>query len=283
VPRDASGTRSLVVAVSGLDYQDHPLETARPLGITGIAALGLGGVAWDPADPVPPQLTGSSVATAVVSAVSALVWAYQPTWTPDAITQAVHGGGIDAGAADECPLSLGSCRSHRASVCGALSAAGAAVPCSPAAPHSSSSPPLAAQVADLEAAFSSSAPHVGLVSSPPATLPKHSVPTLQLQPWVGPMPIAETCPVCFISDGVLSIPARDQDLLDAVVVVRFADDTVQVLALESPLDSSTAYSFSLDPLTTTAGPIQSAYITAFGPQPPTLQPYSVTEQIFVQP
>jgi hypothetical protein len=280
VPHLATGTRSLVVAVSGLDYQDRPLETVRPLGITGIAALGLGGVAWDPADPVPPQLTGSSVATAVVSAVSAVVWAYQPTWTPDEITQAVHAGGIDVGDADECPLSLGACRSHRASVCGALNAAGASLPCSPAAPHTSSSPPLPAQIAALEAAFSSSSPHVGMVSSPPASLPRQSLPTLQLRPWVGPMPVAETCPVCRISNGLLSIPARDQDLHDAVVVVRLADETVQILALESPLASNTAYSFSLSPLTTTSESIQSAYITAFAHQPPV---YSITEQLFVQP
>jgi hypothetical protein len=275
--------RSLVVAVSGLDYQDHPLETARPRGITGIAALGLGGVAWNPADPVPPQLTGSSVATAVVSAVSALVWAHQPTWIPDEIIQAVYGGGIDAGDADECPLLLGSCRSHRASVCGALNAAGAGLPCSPAAPHSSSSPPLPAQVADLEAAFASSSPHGGVVTSPPTTLPRQAVPTLQLQPWVGPMPVVETCPVCSIASEELSIPARDEDLLDAVVVIRLADGTERALALESPLDHSTAYLFSLSAVVTPGVPIQSAYITAFGPPPLLMSPYSVTEQIFVQP
>jgi hypothetical protein len=283
VPGDAAGTRSLVVAVSGVDYRDHPLETARPLGITGIAALGLGGVAWDPADPVPPQLTGSSVATAVVSAVSALVWAYQPTWKPNEITEAVYNGGIDVGKANACPIELGACRSHRTSTCGALNAAGAALSCVPAAPQSSSSPPLPVEVAELEAAFASSSPHNGSVSGPPVTTPRQAAPTLQLRPWVGPMPIAETCPVCRFVNGLLSIPARDHDLHDAVLVVGLADGTVQVVALESPLHSSTAYTFALAPPPTTSGPVQSAYITAYGPPPPTGALYSVTEQIFVQP
>jgi hypothetical protein len=278
VPGDAAGTRSLVVAVSGVDYQDRPLETARPLGITGIAALGLGGVAWDPADPVPPQLTGSSVATAVVSAVSALVWAYQPTWMPNEVTEAVYRGGIDVGKANACPIELGACRSHRASACGALNAAGAGLSCVPAAPHSSSSPPLPVEVAALEAEFASSSPHHGTVSAPPATTPRQAAATLQLQPWVGPMPIAETCPVCRFVNGLLSIPAREHDLHDAVLVVGLDDGTVEVVALESPLHSSTAYVFTLPP---TSGHVRSAYITAYGP--PTGALYSVTEQIFVQP
>lgn len=285
VPHGAP-SRSLVLAVSGVDYRDRPLESARPLGITGIAGLGLGGVAWDPVDPVPPPLTGSSVAAAVVSAISALVWADQPTWTPGQITRAVYQGGIDVGAADECPLSLGPCRSHRASVCGALNAAGASLPCSPAAPGASSSPALPGEVAVMTAAFSSLLPTSGTVAPPPGTLPRHVVPTIQIQPWVAPMPIAETCPVCVVSASQLAIPAIEQDLQDAVLVMQFADGTTQAVALvPTLLASTTAYSFALPPPPTpTCGPIKSAYLTAIGlPASPSLPSYSVTEQIFVDP
>jgi hypothetical protein len=213
----------------------------------------------------------------VVSAVSALVWAYQSTWTPDEITRAVYDGGIAVGAADECPLSLQPCNSRRASVCGALKAANASLPCSPAAPNASSCPSLTTEISALHltAGLPSSA-----VSPPPVTLPRDSAPTLQFQPWIGPMPVAETCPVCVLADGQLSIPPRDQDLYDAVVVVRLTNQTEHKFALEPLIeaDKSSWYSLSLPE---NSAPIESAYITAF--EAPSSQAYSIIEQIFVQP
>lgn len=285
VPDDADASRSLVLAVSGVDYQDRHLETARPHGITGIAALGLGGVAWLPGELVPPPLTGSSVSTAVVSAIGALVWTQQPSWTPGEITGAIYDGGNDVGAADECPLSIVACRSHRASACGALTSAGASPACSPTAPLVSSSPELPVETAAFDAAFSSLSPAAGTVSAPPSTLPRYAAPTIQVQPWVVPTPIAETCPVCVVSAAQLSIPALEEDLQDPVLVLRFADDTTQALALGPTLASTTPYSFALPPPPTPAcGPIQSAYLTAIRVAPsPSQPPFSVTEQIFVVP
>jgi hypothetical protein len=280
VPADGSETRSLVVAVSGLDYQDRPLLTARRRGITGIAGLGLGGVAWIPADPVPPQLTGSSVATAVVSAVSALVWAYQPTWTPGEITRVVYDGGVEVGTAmaNECPLSLPVCNfSHRASVCGALKAANASLTCSPAAANAWSCPSLTAEISALHIT-------AGLTQSitypPPATLPRDSVPTPQLQPWIGPMPVAPPCPVCVLANGQLSIPPRDQDLYNAVVVVHLTDHTEQKFALDLQIQAATAAWYPLSLLLGSA-PIESVYITSTDAL--SSPKYSITEQIFVQP
>jgi len=275
VKQDAAPSQALLVAVSGVDYQDHPLETARPLGITGIAGLGLGGVAWAPTDPVPPQLTGSSVSTAVVSAVSALVWVYQPSWTPGQVTRAVYDGGTDVGSGliAECPLLLTQCRSHRASVCGALHAAGASVSCAPAPPQPWSCPEFSAATDALAISYASVTLTAG--PPPPAVLPRFALPTVQVDPTVFPQPISDTCPTCVAAQGAyneLFVPALAQGLTSAVLVVRLSGNpTPQTLGLGNL--ASTAAVF---PLPASWGPIQSAYITGFD------QSHSVTTQIIVQ-
>jgi hypothetical protein len=276
VPQDADPSQALLVAVSGVDYADHPLETARPSGITGIAGTGLGGIAWRPSDPVPPQLTGSSVSTAVVSAVSALVWAQQPSWTASQVTAAVHAGGVDAGPADECPLLLGLCRSRRASVCGALTAAGGSPHCSPAAPKPWSSPYLPAEIAALAAAYASVPPSTATLVAPSA-IPRHLAPTVQLRPSTFPAPISVTCRECVVGplgpQPELILPPRGQTLISPVLVVRFPNDDVEAIALGAQLSSTTSYVF---PVSAT-WIIQSAYLTGFE-----VSGDSVTEQIFVQ-
>jgi len=279
VRQDADPSQALLIAVSGLDYRDDPLATARPQGVTGIAALGLGGVAWDPADPVPPQLTGSSVATAVVSAIGALVWAQQPSWPAREITKAIYLGGVEVGAADACPMLLATCRSHRASLCGALVAAGAAPGCVPAAPKAWSCPALPAELAALDVV------HAGVLPSaatpmPLTTIARHVAPGVQLGPWVFPMPIAATCPTCVVGSASMSeppyllLPALWQDLTDPALVVRLASDhSWTALSLGPLLSSATPYVFPLP----TTWVVESAYITGLDGSG-----YSVTEQIVVQ-
>jgi hypothetical protein len=281
VKQDANASQALLIAASGVDYQDHPLETARPLGLTGIAGLGLGGIAWAPGDPVPPQLTGSSVSTAVVSAVSALVWAQQPSWTPGLVTKAVYNGGIDVGPADACPQLLTSCRSHRASVCGALHAAGATSRCTPAAPQPWSSPDLAHEVAVLAADYAHVSESTG-TRVLPETIPRYVVPTVQVAPSVFPQPISITCRTCYADmsasstsgSGYLTIPARGQVLQSPMLVVRLDNGHLDALDLgPSPLAGSTPYLYPLPP----DWVVQSAYLTGIE-----ASGYSVTEQIFVQ-
>lgn len=277
VARDSDASESLVLAVSGVDYQDRPLEATRPLGITAIAALGLGGVAWDAADPVPPQLTGASVSTAVVSAIAALVWTYQPSWSPGQVIKAIYSGGIDVGTAQQCPRSIQKCRSHRASVCGALLASGAPISCAIPAPRPWSCPSLPAEVAALTAAFAGGPPSAGTIG-PPIDLPRYLAPTVAVEPTTFPAPIAATCPTCFLSTAagstspVFVIPALGEDLVDAVLVVRLSDDNVQALRLGS-LAAGTRYVFPVS----RSWIVRSAYVTGFDPDG-----FSVTEQIFVQ-
>jgi len=286
VKRDADQSKSLLVAVSGVDYQDHPLETARPLGITGIAGLGLG-VAWGASDPVPPQLTGSSVATAVTSAVSALVWAHQPTWTVSSVATAVYEGGVDVqgGLIYECPLLLTQCRSRRVSVCGALHAAGAQSSCSPAAAKPWSCPDLHVEAAALAATYAGTPLWTGMLSPPPspALLPRFTTLTVQVQPTIFPMPISDSCRTCMVAQSFnssdmpfLYIPALGQVPSAAVLAVRLAgdlpDDPPHTMGL-TQLVSGQKQVFILP----SEWIVQSAYITgldAWG--------YSVTEQILVQ-
>lgn len=277
VPQDDDPSHSLVVAVSGVDYQDRPLETARPLGITGIAGLGLGGVAWAPADPVAPPLVGSSVSAAVVSAVSALVWAARPSTATPGIVAAVYAGGRDVGAANECPLSLVACRSHRASVCGALQAAGVSPNCAPPPPRAASCPSLPVEAGALASAFAG-VPTSSDAIAPLAWVARSLAPTVQVEPSVFPQPISGTCPTCWVdaasnSTPSLTIPALGQDLQDAMLVVRLSDSSLHAIALGTLLASAAPYAFLLPP----GWIVQSAYVSGFD----SVHQYSTTEQIFV--
>jgi hypothetical protein len=285
-PRTGVPGQSLVVAVSGLDYQDRPLANARPGSITGIAGLGFGGVAWNPADPPPPPLTGSSVSTAVVSAVSALVWSQQATWNAVQVTRAVYDGGIPLGGASACPLSLPMCASHRSSVCGALRAAGAVIACTTPAPYPGSNPALPAEIAAIDTEFDGLPPTVGTAAPTAAPLPRNTLTGLQLQPWVYPMPVAETCPVCVVEGSAVIMPALTSPIQDSIVVVSYSNGTAQEVALTPPgtgttLAAGIPYWFDL-PLPPSGTSIVSAYLTAFA-IPPALAPYSITEPLFVEP
>lgn len=278
VPKDSDSAQSLVIAISGVDYQDRPLALTRPAGTAGIAALGLGGVAWAPSDPVPPPLTGTSVSTAVVSAIAALVWTVQPSLTVPGVVSAIYRGGVDLGEGDACPRGSSLCRSRRASVCGALRAAGAAIACTPPAAKPWSCPSLPVQVAALLAAYGGVAPGTGNVI-PVTDLPDDLEPTVQLEPDVFPAPISATCPTCAGVDASVSgkpalvVPRLGQDLTDAVLVVRLASGTTQALQLGGLAAAHAPYVVSLP----TSWILQSAFLTGFD-----AQGFSVTEQIFVQ-
>jgi hypothetical protein len=280
--KNANPSQALLVAVSGVDYQDRPLEMVRPSGITGIVGLALGGVAWKVGEPVPPQLIGSSVSTAVVSAISALVWAYQPGRSPSEVTSAVYAGGLEVGAADQCPMLLSTCRARRASVCGALNAAGAALRCTIPTAKPWSCPTLAAQTSALFASYSSI---VGKVTTPlpvlPTTIPRMLAPSVQVLPWVFPMPISATCPTCAVALGTVAssphllIPTLGQPLHSPVLVVRLASGLQEAVALDAELFDTGPYLFLLPAGWST---IQSAYLTGFDVS----LLHSVTEQINVQ-
>lgn len=277
----ASGS-SLVIAASGVDYADEPLETARPQGTTALVGLGLGGVAWNPLDSMPPALTGSSVSAAVVSAVSALVWAYDPTLPVDDLTAAVHTGGAPLGPADDCPRSLGqTCLARRVSTCGALLAAGMASSCKPALPLPGSQPFLAGDA--IEALYLDFPGEILADSKAEPTvasdLPRYAEATVQSAPWVFPQPVVPTCPMCVVitnpyvqtsTPELYASPGQDLSSVNLVVLSQGVRSTVRLASL---LEEGVSYRFTLPGVPAL---IDSAYITGYAGR------YSITEQILVQ-
>jgi hypothetical protein len=182
------------------------------------------------------------------------------------------------GAADECPLALAQCRSRRVSVCGALQAAGAAPTCVRPGPQPWSCPSLPVETAALVAAFASGLPGAD-APAPLTTIPRYLAPTVQVNPYAFPQPIAATCPTCVVdavsaSVPLFSIPVLGQDLQDAELVIRFPDGSLHPIALGPLLLGGSSYAFAVP-----AGwVVQSAYLTGFD----NLHQYSITEQVFVQ-
>jgi hypothetical protein len=279
VHQDDDPTQALLTAASGVDYADHPLQTARPGGITGIAALGLGGIAWSLGDVVPSPFTGSSVSTAVVSAVSALVWAAQPNWSPADVTLAVYSGGSPVGPANACPLLLGSCESHRVSVCGALIAAGAAPSCSVPPPMPWSCPDLHAEVGALEQALTAVVP-TNVSTAVAAPVARFVVPTIQVTPWVFPAPVAVTCRACVFAPNEITIELESGQWLGtpALVLQQVSGTSLTVPLGNHALVGPNLYVFSLPSSYVALSQVQSAYLTGFN----STESASFSEQILVQ-
>lgn len=289
VPQTSAPTRPLLVAASGVDYADRPLESTRPLGIAALAGLGLGGVSWIPDEPMPPALVGSSVSAAVVSAVSALVWAAKPSATSQQVWLAAYQGGVDLGAADQCPVGLPSCRTRRVTTCGALRSIGASPVCTVPSAHTAGTPYLGAELAALGAAWAALVPDLGQVTSPvsPSALPRYQAPTVQVDPALFPQPISATCPTCWVSAGALASPGARQLTIPAVgeaieapsLVVRSGDGALHAVALPTTsgkLLPGASYAFTVPLLFD----IVAAYLTGFTDASYTK---SVTQQIFVEP
>lgn len=290
MPQQLDPSRPLLYAVSGVDFADRPLESARPGGRTGLVGLGLGGVAWSGEDEAPPALTGSSVAAAVVTAVSAITWAARPTYNPAQVFEVVQSGGVAvAGNGEACPLSAQSCATRRANVCGALAAAGlVAVRCTPAPAQADSSPSLAAQITALIAAFSVAPGQVIPLAPPFSMVARFTTPSMAVAPWTFPTPISATCPTCFISassgnsmDWYFWLPGIGRSLADPVLMLRLVDGSVHALALGAlsgaQLNAGQTYVFPIPSLYAFLG-IDSAYLTGTD----VAKQYSVMEQIFVQ-
>lgn len=279
IPKSIEPSQPLLLAVSGVDYADAPLPTTRPGGIAAFTAPGLGGVSWIPGQPVPSQLVGSSVATAVVSAVAALVWSSKSSFTPQQVLNTIYSGGVPVGSADACPVGAAGCSARRVTTCGALHAAGISVGCSVPQAKVFGSPVLAAERAQLEASYAShgvtSTLDKGVLDAP--QIPRFQQPSSQVMPAVFPQPISATCPTCIVSNSATSsprvfVPDLGEDLHDAMLVLVTMDDESHGVALGN-LTANTSYVFEI-PVGIVA---KSAYLTGISMP----SNYSVTEQLFL--
>lgn len=282
----AAPGQALLYTVSGVDYADQPLASARTLGHTGIVGVGVGGVSWKPEDPLPPALTGSSVATATATAVGAIVWAQQPSWSASQVAQAAYDGGVDAGPAEHCPASFDECRTRRVSACGALQAAGAAVDCIPAPPQPGGCPSLTPQLSALAATITADPVATDPPMSPPFIgVPFLEKPTMQVSPWTFPAPIQATCPTCWVSSQMSGAPRQflvpevGRMLLNPMLIVQLfcsgsCAGSQRAVTLGHSLVPGEAYVFELPPTWN----VVSAMLTGYD----TEEMYSISEQLFVE-
>jgi hypothetical protein len=116
---------TIVYAVGGVDVNDGVLANARPGGRPSLAAYANGVTAPYKAMGLPgytPIMTGSSIATGVVSGVAAVVWGSSLSGAgPGFVHDAVYDAGVDLGVHADFPSGSGNVR--RISLCRALGGA----------------------------------------------------------------------------------------------------------------------------------------------------------------
>lgn len=169
----------LLYAVGGVQSDGRPLQNARHGGMPQRAAYGENAVvaSFDPHQPTG-IFTGSSVATAVVSSIAAVVWDLFPGLDAHEVMEILDGSGnalefqADFWFGATAPPKV-----HRLSLCAALRAACAATgsPCPLRYPCSSGTQEQLA------------------LASPPATTASTGG---SCQPWLLPQPEDDPCPTC---------------------------------------------------------------------------------------
>jgi hypothetical protein len=250
----------VVYAVGGLDYGNAPLVPTRPRARPRITALGLLGAAWDASpnggvtpnsngQPVaaPPPITGTSISTAVASAIAAAAWAYAPNLTAPDIVDKVYFPGValqqngtniqaDVGTC----IGATSCDVKQLSLCRTLG-----VPCTndaapigmqgQALPNPALGVPL---IATLTTEFAS-ATATNAVFPDSFPIPDSRAPNVAAAPWTFPQPNWPTCPSCVINVNnpntlvLYAKPGVDMSdmsvvLVDQMGVIRSARVATQV-------------------------------------------------------
>lgn len=228
--------RPLVVAAYGLDYRDRPTALARPHSAVPLAAPGIGGVAWAPTASPPEPLTGTSVSAAAVSATAAVVWAADPTRTPEQVTRRLYDHGVPVGlTADTCTLGLSPCAVRRVSLCNALGAfAGSGWACKSAGDdlgtsNPSFSPAVMSALLAASPTPSGSASHLPAQSPLPTTLAT----TVGGQAALFPQPTDLTCSKC-----ALQSPINSTNIFYGEMPIGISSPT---LVVESATGSSASY------------------------------------------
>jgi hypothetical protein len=92
IAHQASADVPLLYAVSGHDFNARPLLTTREAGQSVFAALGFAAVREEPNGGYTRILTGTSVATAAVSGIAALLWGHAGDMSPDRVMRELYAG-----------------------------------------------------------------------------------------------------------------------------------------------------------------------------------------------
>ena len=205
----------LLYAVGGIDFARQPIAVTREGGFPKYVAIASHASATQPNTYLPPALTGTSVGTAVASAIAATTWAYRPELTAPELMDLIHEAGTPLGVyPDFGPNSQGK-KVHSLSLCQALQKActttgGATLPRCPTAgvkcpelptPEDGPNPPLTwKELSALKLLFPH--PMASVKQADLDDLLKGVAPPNELYrnagvpPWVFPQPFYPACGAC---------------------------------------------------------------------------------------
>lgn len=141
---DAPG---LVVAVSGVDHGDIPIDNQRRNARTRLEASAADGA--NSVDDV--TRTGTSLAAMAASVGHQLAWSLDPRPSPGAVTTKLYDSGWSTGASADAGRFVGDATS-RLSICGVLASIDPGLNCAAQAPDPTASDPFAEQTLLIEAA-----------------------------------------------------------------------------------------------------------------------------------
>ena len=120
-------SRTLVLAVGGVDGYDQPIINARLDSTPMLVAYASNATVFSNGDYTTP-LTGTSVSAAQVAGIAALIWSYVPEATPSWIMERLYWPNEDLGVDADLYLNINYRDVRRASVCNSLEMACPRVP-----------------------------------------------------------------------------------------------------------------------------------------------------------
>ncbi|MCK6552280.1 S8/S53 family peptidase, partial [Myxococcota bacterium] len=188
----------LVHAIGGVLPDDSPLALSRATARPRLAAPAsfvtaplVGGGYAD-------VLSGTSMAAATISGVAALVWSFDPSFSPELVMDRIHAMAVPLGAPADFEHAPWSWTVARVDACAAVAevapAASQPEPCSTRAAGQLLAP-------DFDVVFEAEVP--GLRAGPPtpgfsaaATTEVMTDPDVTISPWAGPQPTKPPCPLC---------------------------------------------------------------------------------------
>ncbi|WP_437625325.1 S8 family serine peptidase [Sorangium sp. So ce1151] len=235
---------SLVFAIGGTNRAHMPIDATRPGSLSRLAAPAVQGVAGDPNE-IPVALTGTSVATAVVSGTAAAVWSHLPRLTPLQVMQIIYESGMNMKSTDTHLLAdpaytewlreVNLCRAvSRALLLG--SAREIMPACSPSTAAFQVPAPGPKAQSMIDALFQQST-QVNASGSLIPPLSSKNLPSIAAAPWVHPHPIDPGCGfACYLKimskSIVVSIDPAYQGgtLSDMVLLVRYSDQSVDTMS-----------------------------------------------------
>lgn len=218
----------LVHPVGAVDHGDAPLVPHRPESLPMLVAPGLLGASYEgvatavqvagtlPAV-APYPLTGTSVSAAIVSAIAATTWAYEPSLAPANIMMLLHAhGAMLSPTAEASPLVVPQ-RVHRASLCRTLRGLGYVPPAMacpdphPGAVTGQNQPFSSTMVTALEEHYLN-APRFAVNAATTQHTPLMSLHTEAAAIDLAPQPAWPSCPTCGIQVSIKSLLYVDPPL-----------------------------------------------------------------------